>query len=58
MSVEFDKFFIFFEFICFKERESISGVGAEREGGQSIQSRPCIDRREPDLGLRLMNVRS
>lgn len=33
----------------------MSGGGAEREGGQRIQSRLCIESSEPDAGLILKN---
>ena len=33
----------------------MSGVGAEREGAQRIQSGLCADNREPNAGLELMN---
>ena len=50
--------YIYFNgYLFLRERDGISGGGAERRG-QRIQSRLCADSGEPDVGLELTNVRS
>ena len=52
--LKFEYTFLFF-FSFFFEREGMSGVGAERDWRERIQSRLCIVRIDTDAGLKLTN---
>ena len=57
MKYEYDAIFNFllmFYFIFERERQCEWGRGRER-GRQRIQSRPCTDSRESNMGLKLTN---